>query len=121
MLGRIVHSQYGEIMGRVTDMLYEREPDFVPDSLRIPGVSDEKLLLRYLIIRLGGRLGLGRQRIAVPAERVTLRNNDIIVRVTHEEMVAAPRFDENTTLSRQDEAAIRRHFDEHFYWIKNRE
>lgn len=115
--GRIVHSRYGEVMGRVTDALYEPEPDNVPDELRVPGISDETLLLRYLIVRLGGRLGLGRQRIAIPAERTSFKGNDIVVHITHEEMVAAPRFDETTTLSRQDEATIRRHFDEPFYWI----
>lgn len=121
LAGRIVHSRYGEVMGRVTDALYEPEPDDVPAALRAPGVSDETLLLRYLVIRLGGRLGLGRQRVVIPAERVTFRGNDIIVRMTHEEMVAAPRFDETTTLSRQDEATIRRHFDEPFYWITSPE
>lgn len=117
--GRIAHSQYGEIMGRVTDMLYEPEPDSIPDDFIVPGVTDHQFLLRYIIIRLGGRLGLGRQRIAVPAERVAFQGNDIVVRITHEEMVAAPRFDGNTTLSRQDEVTIRRHFDEPFYWIGN--
>lgn len=117
LAGRIVHSRYGEVMGRVTDALYEPEPDVVPENLRVPGISDEHLLLRYLIVRLGGRLGLGRQRIAIPAERTSFRGHDIIVRITHEEMVAAPRFDETTTLSRQDEATIRRHFEEPFYWI----
>ena len=115
--GRIVHSQYGEVMGRVTDALFEPEPDQAPDDLRVPGISDESLQLRYLIVRLGGRLGLGRQRIAIPGERTSFKDNDIVVRITHEEMVAAPRFDETSTLSRQDEATIRRYFDEPFYWI----
>jgi hypothetical protein len=117
LAGRIVHSQYGEVMGRVTDALYEPEPERAPEELRIPGVSDDRLLLRYLIVRLGGRLGLGRQRIAIPSERVRIRGTDIVVRITHEEMMAAPRFDEHMTLSRQDEATIRRHFDVPFYWI----
>lgn len=117
--GRIVHSRYGEVIGRVTDVLFEPEPDVVPDALRVPGISDETLLMRYLVVRLGGRLGLGRQRIAIPAERTSFKGNDIVVHITHEELVAAPRFDETTTLSRQDEATIRRHFDEPFYWITN--
>lgn len=121
LAGRIVHSQYGEVIGRVTDALYEPEPDTVPDALRVSGISDETLLLRYLFVRPGGRLGLGRQRVAIPAERVTLKGTDIVVRITHEEMVAAPRFDESTALSRQDEATIRRHFDEPFYWITSPE
>lgn len=115
--GRIVRSQYGEVIGRVADALYEPEPDTVPKPLSVPGISDQALLLRYLVVRLGGRLGLGRQRIAIPVERAELSGEDITVRVTHEEMVAAPRFDGGTTLSRQDEATIRRHFDEPFYWI----
>jgi hypothetical protein len=119
--GRIVRSQYGEVLGRVTDALYEPEPDAVPKSLSFPGISDQSLLLRYLVVRLGGRLGLGRQRIAIPIERADLNGEDITVRVTHEEMVDAPRFDGGTTLSRQDEATIRRHFDEPFYWITSPE
>lgn len=119
--GRIVHSRYGEVIGRVTDVLFEPEPDTVPSPLAIHGISDDQLLLRYLVVRLGGRLGLGRQRIAIPAERVSFNGPDIIVRITHEEMVEAPRFDGSNTLSRQDEAAIRRHFDEPFYWITNPE
>jgi hypothetical protein len=119
--GRIVRSQYGEVIGRVTDALYEPEPDVVPKSLSVPGVSDQSLLLRYLVVRLGGRLGLGRQRIAIPVERADLGGEDITVHVTHEEMVDAPRFDGGATLSRQDEASIRRHFDEPFYWITNAE
>lgn len=117
--GRIVHSQYGEVVGRVTDALYEPEPDNIPEDLVIPGISDGQLLLRYLVVRLGGRLGLGRQRIAIPAERISVADTDITVRITHEEMVDAPRFDGAATLSRQDEATIRRHFDEPFYWITN--
>lgn len=119
--GRIVHSRYGEIVGRVTDVLYESEPDTVPSTLAVHGISDDALLLRYLVVRLGGRLGLGRQRIAIPAERISIAGTDITVQITHEEMVDAPRFDGGTTLSRQDEATIRRHFDEPFYWITNPE
>jgi hypothetical protein len=119
--GRIVRSQYGEVLGRVTDALYEPEPDVVPKSLSIPGISDQTLLLRYLVVRLGGRIGLGRQRIAIPVERADLSGEDITIRATHEELVAAPRFDSATTLSRQDEATIRRHFDELFYWITSPE
>jgi hypothetical protein len=115
--GRIVHSRYGEIVGRVTDVLYEPEPDAVPETLAVHGISDDELVLRYLVVRLGGRLGLGRQRIAIPAERISISGTDITVQITHEEMVDAPRFDGGTTLSRQDEATIRRHFDEPFYWI----
>ena len=105
------------MIGRVTDALFEPEPDVVPRSLSVPGISDGTLLLRYLVVRLGGRLGLGRQRIAIPVERADFGGEDITARVTHEEMVDAPRFDGNTTLSRQDEATMRRHFDAPFYWI----
>src|SRR5690606_6873356 len=109
--GRIVHPRYGEVIGRVTDVLFDPEPDTGPSPRARSRTSGGPRRLRYPVGRLGGRPGPGRQRIGMPAEGGSFNGPDIIVRTTHEEMVEAPRFGGSNTLSRQDEAAIRRHFD----------
>lgn len=113
--GQVVTSRYGEVIGRVDDALYETEPDCPPLDLPHGDLSDESLVLRYIILRAGRRLG--RRRIAIPGERVQISNNGIVVAVTHEELVSAPRFDSDAQLSRQEEATIRRYYGEPFYWI----
>ena len=110
-----VRSQYGEEIGRVEDVLFEPEPDHVPQELVYGDISDQKLLIRYVVVR-GGRL-LGRHRIAIPSERITISPEGVVVAVTHEELVSAPRYTVDAPLSRQEEASIRRHFGEPFYWI----
>lgn len=112
---RNVTSQYGEIIGRVEDILFETDPDYAPPELIHDNVSDRSLLLRYLVVRVGR--GLGRQRLAIPSERITFSTEGVIVAVTHEELISAPRYDTDIQLSRQEEASIRRHFNESYYWI----
>lgn len=114
---RVVRSHYGEIIGRVEDVLFEPQPDNAPTDLLHGSISDDDLLLRYIVVRFGGRLGMGRQRIAIPSERIGIATDGINVSVTHEELVSAPRFDTAGHLSRQEEATIRRHYGEAFYWI----
>lgn len=114
---RVVRSQYGEVIGRVDDVLFEPEPDSPSEELKHGAISDDALLLRYIVVRFGGRLGLGRQRIAIPSERIGIATEGINVAATHEELVSAPRFDSAGHLSRQEEATIRRHYGESFYWI----
>lgn len=112
--GRMVRSYYGETIGRIDDALFEPEPENAPAELLHGDISDDQWLLRYIVVRVGRRLG--RQRIAIPSERVRLGTDDVTVVVTHEELVSAPRYDDSQ-LSRQEEASIRRHFNEPFYWI----
>jgi hypothetical protein len=112
---QVVWSQYGEEIGRVEDVLFEPEPDYAPPDLIYGSVSDETLLIRYIVVRVGR--GLGRYRIAIPSERIALSTEGITVAVTHEELVSAPRYAIDAQLSRQEEAGIRRHFNEPFYWI----
>lgn len=112
---RIVKSQYGEEIGRVEDVLFETEPESPPSDLLHGDISDGVLLLRYLVVRVGR--GIGRQRVAIPSERIAVTSEAIVVAVTHEELVSAPRYDTDGQLSRQEEATIRRHFSEPFYWI----
>lgn len=111
----IVRSQYGETIGRVEDVLFEPEPESSPPDLLYGEISDTKLLIRYVVIRVGR--GFGRQRIAVPSERIAVASDGVVIAVTHEELVSAPRYGTDAQLSRQEEATIRRHFNEPFYWI----
>ncbi|HWV23057.1 MAG TPA: PRC-barrel domain-containing protein [Thermomicrobiales bacterium] len=112
---RIAKSQYGEAIGRVEDVLFEPEPESPPPDLLFGDISDTSLLIRYLVIRVGR--GLGRQRIAIPSERIAISSDGVVVAVTHEELVSAPRYIADPQLSRQEEATIRRHFSAPFYWI----
>ena len=112
---QVVRSQYGEEIGRVEDILFESEPEYAPTELIHGNISDRTLLIRYVVVRVGR--GLGRYRLAIPSERIAISTEGIIVAVTHEELVSAPRYDIDAQLSRQEEASIRRHFNEPFYWI----
>jgi hypothetical protein len=111
----IVRSQYGEEIGRVEDVLFEPEPEHPPAELIHGNISDTSLLIRYVVVRVGR--GLGRHRVAIPSERIAFSTEGLIVAVTHEELVSAPRYAIDAQLSRQEEASIRRHFNEPFYWI----
>jgi hypothetical protein len=96
-------------------LLFEPEPLNPPPELLYRGISDDELLLRYIVVRVGR--GLGRQRLAIPSERISITPDGVTVAVTHEELASAPRYDSEAQLSRQEEATIRRHYNEPFYWI----
>jgi hypothetical protein len=116
---RSVLSYYGETIGKVDDVLFEPGDDVPRERGALDSMVIRAVTSRYIVVRFGGFLGLGRQRIAIPAERVHESDEGVVVRITHEELVSAPRFDALNPLSRQDEATIRRHFGESFYWITN--
>jgi hypothetical protein len=119
--GREVVSRYGEPIGKVDDLLFEPRSE-PPAEGQSNGMSSEnELIPRYMIVRFGGVLGVARQRVAIPGERVDISDDGVVVEITHEELVSAPRFDALTPLSRQDEATIRRHFSAPFYWINGTE
>jgi hypothetical protein len=119
--GRMAVSRYGETIGKVDDLLFE-PPNAVPHEAPTNGASiTYELVPRYIVVQFGGVLRMGRQRVAIPGERVDLSDDGIVVEITHEELVSAPRFDALTPLSRQDEATIRRHFGAPFYWINGDE
>ena len=110
--GRPAVTQYGRQFGTVEDVLLEPAHE-QPGS----GIDPRALTCRYVVVGYGGVLGIGRHRVAIPAERVASRENEVIVRIAYEELSNAPRYDPLRPLSRQDEATIRRHFGEPFYWI----
>lgn len=118
--GLVVRSQYGEIVGRVADLLYEPYPSGKPEGDH-DGLSDGEMLLRYVVVRMSTLVGMKRPRVAFPGDRVRVTRDGIVLLITHEEMDRAPRITGSTTLSRQEEAAIRRHFDSPLYWITEAE
>ena len=115
--GRLVRSRYGEVIGRAEDLVFEPNPDEDSAIYDHGNLSDEKHLLRYVIVRTSRKPGLGRKTIALPSDRIKLENGELVVSVTYEELVGAPRYEAGTSMSRQDEATIRRHFSSPYYWI----
>lgn len=115
--GRLVRSRYGEVIGRAEDLVFEPNPEQSADGLEHGHLSDDKHLFRYVIVRTSRKPGLGRKTIALPEDRIKLENGELVVSVTYEELVSSPRYEAGTSMSRQDEATIRRHFSSPFYWI----
>lgn len=115
--GRLVRSRYGEVIGRAEDLVFEQNSEESHTSFEHGHLSDDKHLLRYVIVRTSRKPGLGRKTIALPEDRIKLENGELVVSVTYEELVSSPRYEAGTSMSRQDEATIRRHFSSPFYWI----
>lgn len=115
--GRIVRSRYGEAIGRAEDLFYEPNPVESFDAYEHGALSDDKHMLRYVVVRTSRKPGMGRRTIALPGDRIKLENGELIVSVTHEELVSSPRYEAGSSMSRQDEATIRRHFSSPYYWI----
>lgn len=115
--GEGLRSRYGESIGRVEEMLYEPHPAVYGSDYPHGDLSDGSFVLRYVIVRPHRRPGIGRKLIALPEDRISVESGKLIANVTHEELMNAPRIDEPSTMSRQDEATIRRHFTSPFYWI----
>lgn len=115
--GKQVRSRYGEAIGRAEDLLFEPNPTESAKGYDHGTVSDSSAMLRYVIVRTSRKPGLGRKMIALPSDRVRLENGELVASVTYEELVSAPRYEAGTSMSRQDEATIRRHFSSPFYWL----
>lgn len=115
--GRLARSRYGEVIGRAEDLVFEPNPEESAEGYEHGNLSDAKMLLRYVIVRTSRKPGLGRKTLALPGDRIKLENGELVISVTYEELVSAPRYEAGTTMSRQDEATIRRHFSSPFYWI----
>lgn len=115
--GRLVRSRYGEVIGRAEDIVFEPNPRETDAAYDHGNLSDTKHLLRYVIVRTSRKPGMGRRTLALPGDRIKLENGELVASVTHEELVSAPRYEAGSSMSRQDEATIRRHFSSPFYWI----
>lgn len=119
--GRLVRSRYGEVIGRAEDLVFEPNSDDSVGDHEHGHLSDDKHMLRYVIVRTSRKPGLGRKTIALPEDRIKIDNGELVVSVTYEELVGSPRYEARTTMSRQDEATIRRHYSSPFYWINEDE
>lgn len=115
--GRLIRSRYGEVIGRADELLFEPHASEPATDFTHGTLSDNEFMLRYVIVRTSRKPGLGRKSIALPGDRITVESGELIANVTYEELVSAPRFEPQSTMSRQDEATIRRHFSSPFYWI----
>lgn len=115
--GRLVRSRYGEVIGRAEDLVFEANPETSPDTFEHGQLSDTEHLLRYVIVRTSRKPGMGRRTLGLPDDRIKVENGELVVSVTYEELVSAPRYEAGTSMSRQDEATIRRHYSSEFYWI----
>ncbi len=119
--GRLIRSRYGEVIGRAEDLLFEPHATDTHTGFKHGNLSDTRFLLRYVVVRTIRSPGLGRKMIALPSERISVDSGELVANVTFEELVAAPRYESGATMSRQEEATIRRHFSSPFYWITESE
>jgi len=82
--------------------LYSRENENLGDVERVVQGQDGK---QYLIIGSGGFLGLGEKRVAIPAERVAVNGDRLVVQgITNDQIKAMPTFDRNDRSYRELDA-----------------
>jgi hypothetical protein len=116
-IGRQIVSRDGEVIGEISDVLYEMTLDDTDrDGKPDPGGA-RMMVTRYFVVGFGGMLGMGRHRTAIPAELVEADPEPMIVRATRSLVQSAPRLDHDNPLSRQDEVTIRGHFNVPNYWM----
>jgi len=114
--GRQAVSASGEPLGTIVDVLFERVPGESEDSPWSAG-DRRGVTIRYVLVSFGGFLGVGKARVAVPAVLADTNGWTITLDTTLEELRGAPRFDNLTPLSRQDEVTICSYFGVPFYWL----
>lgn len=116
--GREVVSSTGEPLGKVSDVLFERRITEDSESVDPPALAPD--IVRYVILSFGGVLRMARQRVAIPAGRVAeVTGSRIVLSVTKRVIRTAPRLDELSPMSRQDEVRLCTHFDVPQYWLQN--
>ncbi|MDQ3541409.1 MAG: PRC-barrel domain-containing protein [Chloroflexota bacterium] len=116
--GREVVSTIGEPLGKVSDVLFERRIREDSEANDPPAPAPD--IVRYVILSFGGVLRLTRQRVAIPAERVAeVTGSRIVLSVTKRVIQSAPRFDDLSPMSRQDEVRLCTHFDVPQYWLED--
>jgi hypothetical protein len=77
----------------------------------------EPAAVRYVVVGFGGMLGIGRRRVAVPAELFDLAADPVVVRVEKSTLHRAPAYDEDVPLSRSEEDRLYRYFNLTPYWV----
>ena len=103
----------GEAVGIVEDVLVE---EIDPDGPR--GPEPARVVARYVVVSFGGVLGLGRRRVAVPAELADLAADPLRLDVDRDVLQRAPAYDEDGPFSRREEQANYGYFGLHPYWLK---
>jgi hypothetical protein len=91
-------------------------------ALPVDEPSDEKLLqsVRYVVVRYGRVLRLGRRRVAVPKDVVDLEKQPLVINAPTAIVHRAPAYDPETPFSRREEEAIFDHFGAQPYWKSRR-
>jgi hypothetical protein len=104
---QIVDEQGAEV-GEITEIL----------ALPVDEPNDEKLLqsVRYVVVRFGRVLKLGRRRVAVPKDLVDLEQNPVVINASAAVVHRAPAYDSESPFSRREEEAIYAHFGAQPYW-----
>jgi hypothetical protein len=105
--GRSVVDTFGDEVGQIEYLLADGS---LPVS-RPP-------IVRYVVIGFGGLLGLGRHRIAVPAEQIELHHDPARLTLSKEILRRAPAFDPDIPFSRREEMAVNAYFGTTPYWLR---
>jgi hypothetical protein len=91
-------------------------------ALPVDEPNDEKLLhsVRYLVVKYGRVLKLGRRRVAVPKDIVDLEKKPPVINALGAVVHRAPAYDPEVPFSRREEEAIFDHFGAQPYWKSRR-
>jgi hypothetical protein len=91
-------------------------------ALPIDEPNDEKLLqsVRYVVVRYGRVLKLGRKRVAVPKDIVDLDQKPPAIHAPVAVVHRSPAYDPESPFSRREEEAIFDHFGAEPYWKSRR-
>jgi hypothetical protein len=101
---------------RVVDA-YDEETGEIEDLLA-DGAPAANATVRYAVVGFGGLIGLGRHRIAVPAEQVDLGAVPVRIGVSREVLRRAPAYEHDVPFSRREEMAVNAYFGTTPYWLK---
>ncbi len=115
--GRQAVSPTGESLGTVSDVLFEHHPEHDDDASSRNAADRRNVTIRYVLLDVGGFLGIQSRKVAVPSDIADTSGWSITIDSTRSELRAAPRFDSLAPLSRQDEVTIRAFFGVNHYWL----
>jgi hypothetical protein len=104
--GRVV-DETGEEIGELEDLLADA-----------PLVGTQESRVRYAVVGFGGVLGLGRHRVAVPADQIDLGVDPARLAISKEVLRRAPVYDPDIPFSRREEMAVNAYFGTTPYWLK---
>lgn len=116
--GRQAVSGNGEPLGTIDDVLFEMRLGRDGESTSRSAADRRGVVIRYVLLSFGGMLGVGKSRVAIPAVLADTSGWQIRIETTRDDVRAAPRFDNLSPLSRQDEVTICTYFDVPLYWLE---